>query len=127
MSTTLTEAPVSFSLVSEIAPSGEPYTHVILHTADGTREILEVHPEEIKLAERELYNAIIEKRASYVVIHPYGRDGAEHHYPGTIAGLVKVTAAHAALISEGAKEAAEREEARRNLALGGGPVGRARR
>ncbi len=115
----------SFDLTSRIAPGGEPYTHVLIHTADGTRELLEVHPDELRLAELEIFAAILEKRASYVVLHPLNRDGAEHHYPGTIAGMVKMHANLAQQVVKANLEAEEQAQAARMLGIGG-PVGRRR-
>ena len=96
------DGPVEFSyqMMSTDSPVGAPYTHAVIHTADGARELMKIHPVELLLAQKELAQAIFEKRAAFIVIHPLDGNGAEVIYPGTVSGFVKVTDEHAQKIRD---------------------------
>ena len=117
--------------VRATAPDGEPYKHIILQLTNGQNIAMELTDDEAERAIAELHAAVLDKRASYVVLHPLDEsaNGAEYHYPGMIVGIQRITQSHKDSLDAQMKDAEEKREAQEAImrARGaglGGAVGR---
>jgi methylmalonyl-CoA mutase cobalamin-binding subunit len=82
---------------------------------------MEIAPIEMEIAHDEIVRAIVEKRPHVVVLHPITDGGEQLSFYGTITGITRITAAHAEEMKKTRDEAAERNEAQRQLLLGRTP------